>query len=627
MASWYPSEYKMQKRQQALKEKELRQRNDPGQIFLRSLATSTPQAVLSSLGNMAVDAAKYHMFGGKRKQEAEEAVIFKGLRPSFFDKYHKDASAANNAARMAVSPGTLSLGKPAPSPEVKPVSQPTPLPEMVDLGDGTVGVEVGQGATTDAGSGVFPDPVSGKSYRIIPKEQWDQLTQKHKTQTEAYQQYRAQQPTAPSAPPVTSRTPAPPSPDSILGRAEGGFGAQSIKTLEGILSDPYVTSAEAQAATKEWGLNNRKLLEQRVGMEKTFATSQKDLISKELSLVYQGLGITTKESLDKTREKFMMLAQHSPSLIVKRMWANAAAALPSEELRQEAVDHIAKGKGARVWSVTAEREGHKVTVRNPSPRDYSNAILTHQVIIDNLRDKRAKVADGTPEAADYDKQIARQVQNRDKIYNDALTDPKSSRVMMIPDDNGNFFVSDDFRNRYASTIEQKPKQRRDHMENLASKNVPDFQSYIEAIKANGTSGAIRALSDWARIRDSGVTSGEEFDEAAGKVAAMFDGASKLKGQYRKDKPKTTGKKDKQPWEQLYPNLAPVKKNREQINKAYLTLINSALGKQTISDQGIWEALAGAITTQEKTFGHKTPPLDIEEREKIVEKALKQAGLN
>jgi hypothetical protein len=71
----------------------------------------------------------------------------------------------------------------------------------------------------------------------------------------------------------------------------------------------------------------------------------------------------------------------------------------------------------------------------------------------------------------------------------------------------------------------------------------------------------------------------------------------------------------------------VKKNREQINKAYLTLINSALGKQTISDQGIWEALAGAITTQEKTFGHKTPPLDIEEREKIVEKALKQAGLN
>ena len=626
MASWYPSEYKMQKRQQALKEKELRQRNDPGQIFLRSLASSAPQAVFNSLGNMAVDAAKYHMFGGKRKQEAEEGVVFPTLRPSFVEKYHPDVFAANKAARKELSPGTLSLGKPAPSQEVKPVPQPTPLPEMVDLGDGTVGVEITQEAgeaATDAGPATFSDAGSGKAYRIIPQNQWDQLTQKHKKETEAYQQYRAQQP---SAPPVTSRTPAPPSPGSILGRAEGGFEAQSNKALEGILSDPYATSAEAQAATKEWGLNSRKLLEQRVGMEKTFATSQKDLISKELSLVYQGLGITTKESLDKTREKFMMLAQYSPSPIVQRMWANAAAALPPEELRQEAVDHIGKGKGARVWSVTAEREGFKVTVRNPTPRDYSHAILTHQVIIDNLRDKRAKVADGTPEAADYDKQIARQVQNRDKIYNDALTDPKSSKVMMLPDDNGNFFVGDDFKNRHASMIEQGTQQRKDNVENLASQTGADWQPYVAQVQKNGTSGAAKIQSDYAKARKRRETEGEAFDN----MAAMFDGEGELKDQYRKDKSKTTGKKGKKTWRELYPTLASVKPDRQrQIDSVYLALINSALDSKNkaITTPGVWDQLAGDITTQQITFGHETPPLDIKEREKIVKYALKQAGLN
>ena len=76
---FFDKEYRQQLRQQRLMEKELRLKNDPGAIFMRSLAAEAPGALYSLAGNLAIDAAKYNLFGGKeaediarKKQYAEE---------------------------------------------------------------------------------------------------------------------------------------------------------------------------------------------------------------------------------------------------------------------------------------------------------------------------------------------------------------------------------------------------------------------------------------------------------------------------------------------------------------------------------------------------------------------------
>jgi hypothetical protein len=59
-------------RQAKLAEDQAEAQNDPGRVFLKSLASAGGQSIASTLGNMAVSAAKYKLFGGERTlQEVE----------------------------------------------------------------------------------------------------------------------------------------------------------------------------------------------------------------------------------------------------------------------------------------------------------------------------------------------------------------------------------------------------------------------------------------------------------------------------------------------------------------------------------------------------------------------------
>ena len=59
-------------KQQQLAEKQLDMENDPGRVFLKSLSSAGGQTIASTLGQMAVGAAKYKLFGGERTLEESE---------------------------------------------------------------------------------------------------------------------------------------------------------------------------------------------------------------------------------------------------------------------------------------------------------------------------------------------------------------------------------------------------------------------------------------------------------------------------------------------------------------------------------------------------------------------------
>ena len=55
-----------------LEKRRLRLQNDPSAIFMRELSAGLPRATFQALGNMAVDAAKYNLFGGKERLDLEK---------------------------------------------------------------------------------------------------------------------------------------------------------------------------------------------------------------------------------------------------------------------------------------------------------------------------------------------------------------------------------------------------------------------------------------------------------------------------------------------------------------------------------------------------------------------------
>lgn len=59
-------------KQQQLAEKQLDMENDPSRVFLKSLSSAGGQTIASTLGQMAVGAAKYKLFGGERLQKEGE---------------------------------------------------------------------------------------------------------------------------------------------------------------------------------------------------------------------------------------------------------------------------------------------------------------------------------------------------------------------------------------------------------------------------------------------------------------------------------------------------------------------------------------------------------------------------
>ena len=63
----YDAQGVRKQREIALQEKKLRLQNDPGRIFLKAIAQAAPQATFNALGQIAVKAADYELFGGRKQ--------------------------------------------------------------------------------------------------------------------------------------------------------------------------------------------------------------------------------------------------------------------------------------------------------------------------------------------------------------------------------------------------------------------------------------------------------------------------------------------------------------------------------------------------------------------------------
>ena len=70
-------QFRIAQQQQRLAEKRLQLENDPGRIFMKSIAQTVPQELLRGGMQMAGDALGYYAFGGERDQMRKDAEMFK----------------------------------------------------------------------------------------------------------------------------------------------------------------------------------------------------------------------------------------------------------------------------------------------------------------------------------------------------------------------------------------------------------------------------------------------------------------------------------------------------------------------------------------------------------------------
>jgi len=138
---FFDKDYRQQLRQQRLMEKEQRLKNDPGAIFMRSLAAEAPRALYSLAGNLGIEAAKHHLFGGvetqRRLDKAQQATeryqrsMVSDKSPQEFRQYNKDYGlglAPSLAPPLSLGKDSPGLPKPTPGPApTKPTEPSSPM--------------------------------------------------------------------------------------------------------------------------------------------------------------------------------------------------------------------------------------------------------------------------------------------------------------------------------------------------------------------------------------------------------------------------------------------------------------------------------------------------------------------
>ena len=155
-------QFRLAQQQQRLQERRLQLENDPGRIFLRSLAQSVPQELIRGGVQIGRDALGYKVFGGERKQMADEAYKFRAARKPFFEKFYKDEYDKIMAAQK---PGGVPGQVPSPGRQ-QPPAKAAPKPKKqkrITLPDGRVAVEAKEGEL----AGTF---YKGKRYNIVAPE-------------------------------------------------------------------------------------------------------------------------------------------------------------------------------------------------------------------------------------------------------------------------------------------------------------------------------------------------------------------------------------------------------------------------------------------------------------------------
>ena len=128
---------------QILEKDKFESSTDPGQIFLSSLSSEMPRQVLGALGNMAVDAVRWELLGGKKTDEENRIMDVyannPGLRAGIATKYPKLFNVGLPTQSSAPAP----VGRPAIPSMPKPKAQVPTAPvaqKIISFEDGSVGV-------------------------------------------------------------------------------------------------------------------------------------------------------------------------------------------------------------------------------------------------------------------------------------------------------------------------------------------------------------------------------------------------------------------------------------------------------------------------------------------------------
>lgn len=136
--SFFRGEQLQARRNLELEKKRLRLQNDPSAIFMRELSAGLPRAAFQTLGSMAVDAARYNLFGGKEKlaiqeraQDVSEAAERRQQEAQDFEAAAALAGQAQKEFAQEKGLGYLIGGQPA-----------KPKQTVKQFPDGTFGVEV-----------------------------------------------------------------------------------------------------------------------------------------------------------------------------------------------------------------------------------------------------------------------------------------------------------------------------------------------------------------------------------------------------------------------------------------------------------------------------------------------------
>ena len=592
--AFYNIDNQVKRRRMELAEKEQRLANDPGHIFMKSLASSAPKQLLSALGTVGVNLAKagadYSLFGGKEERESvikardmknkERLAMIAERNPALRGKIYEDEFGYKRDLPVSKpSEGAMDLVKTAedvlsPADSLDdilkvPEKEPTKLdkilsaepeikdPETIYMGDGEYAVEVpvtGMTPEQMRRQGLITDPTGessgftpgGKAYKVMSTEQMvqykDSMREKERQRRAAEKQPSAVErilsPELPDPAELKQPAAAPAAVASPVAPAapEGARQQAPVETaqVEATAFDAYgnpLTSAELRKEAELRSLERRKNADLTQSQRKKRQDLIKSQLAEELKQAHNFMALTSAEELALGRADLQARYDRERDPIVREVLGNALAAYPSESERQRTETMFKNNKGTvRVGSVSIG-EKNKITFNyREKPKRTSNLDAMKRNQSQITRNERT-IED--PLATPEEREKARQDNVRLRASNKELGKATDISQKVPTDDDGNLTLLAGEETTIGSPSAALTSQRR-------QKKMDVYKSNRDGINAKIV-GSKSANQAFTKAYNGYIESGQTQEDATAlAVATVIDDKGELQSQY---KPKTTGKDD------------------------------------------------------------------------------------
>lgn len=430
MARLIDPQMRLAQRQQRMAEQQMRLQNDPGRIFLRSLAQTVPQQLVAGAVNIGRDALGYKVFGGERKQMAAEAEAFPNARLRFFQKYYpKEYERLMAPQRRAEQRRAASkemdaiLGPPtqrrvqAQQPK-QPQQQAMPKdprmeesyipkkPVFKELGDGKFAVAMDEPALEGFGD-VLPNTArtrrmmrdqgfavgpGGKQFRIVDAREKKRIEAQYQQASAARKAYQQQgREAAKSGNQFVAPGDALPKPEAVGAEAKKVSSSFSLaplidaqnkrllRTSAGASIEmpgmPVVIPSSKEVTTKmqQEGQTARAVLSAETELTKNERTNIKGMLQKSIANMYNFLPKVSAEDLAQERARLQRLVDLETDPGMRNIYESALYQLPSEELRVAASTFVGED-GNRKWGQISKSIPSSFSVGMPKLRDIQTSV-------------------------------------------------------------------------------------------------------------------------------------------------------------------------------------------------------------------------------------------------------------